>query len=341
MKKSLALILALTMLLALVACSKEAEKVDGQPPNNVTAQPETKYMTFGASPATASMYPYWVAVGDTISTVYPEYNITISESQGATDIVNRIRANEVILGNSISKSDWQNYAGEGSWDGKPNKDARILWYYDLAVMIGVVPASSDIMSYSDLSGKKVSTGGTGTTLSSIITSCFEELGIAPSYYEASKSDAQEAFTNRQVAYLCSAIGQPDPFIVQTNASLEVRYLSFTQDEVDAIHTAFPYITSVVVPAGTYENQREDILTIQWLQGCQTSTELTQEDGYKMFKAIYENKNSWIDTMPSAANNDMIAMTLSSPIPLHAGAVQYIEEQGVEVPASLIPPEYIK
>lgn len=255
MKKFFVLLLALAMVFALAACGETNTNTE------INTQPETQYLTFGASPATASMYPYWVAVGDTISTIYPEYNITISESQGATDIVNRIRAGEVILGNSISKSDWQNYAGEGTWDGQPNENARILWYYDMAVMIGVVPASSDIECYSDLTGKKVSTGGTGTTLSSIITSCFEELGVEPNYYEASKGDAQEAFINRQVVYLCSAIGQPDPFIVQTNASLEVRYLSFTQEEVDAIHAAFPYISAVTVPAGTYENQTEDILTM--------------------------------------------------------------------------------
>lgn len=335
MKRLGALLLTGILLISLVACSKDQQS---DPSGDQT--PKTQYMTFGASPATASMYPYWVAVGKTISTIYPEYNITISESQGATDIVNRIRAGEVILGNGISKSDWQNYAGEGTWEGDPNANARVLWYYDLAVMIGVVPANSDVYSYADLNGAKVSTGGTGTTLSSIITSCLDELNIKPQYYEASKGDAQEAFINRQVEYLCSAMGQPDSFIVQTNASLEVRYLSFTQEEVDAIHVAFPYITGVVVPAGTYDNQTEDILTIQWLQGCQTSTELTQEDGYKMFKAIYENKDMWIDTMKTAEKNDMIQMTLSSPIPLHAGAVQYIKEQGIEVPEALIPAEYV-
>ncbi len=326
MKKSIALFLALFTVLS---C------------NTAEALAKTQYLTFGASPATASMYPYWVAVGKTISTIYPEYNITISESQGATDIVNRVRAGEVILGNGISKSDWQNYAGEGLWNGSPNKNARVLWYYDLAIMIGVVPASSGINSYSQLNGQKVSTGGTGTTLSSIITDSLGVIGVAPDYYEASKSDAQEAFINRQVQYMCSATGQPDPFIVQTGASLPVHYLSFTQEEIDKIHKAFPYITGVAVPAGTYDGQAKEILTIQWLQGCQTCTDLSQEDGYKMFKAIYENQKMWINTMPTAAKNDMIKMTLQSPIPLHAGAVQYIEEKGIEVPAHLIPPEYVK
>ena len=338
MKKLGIALLCLATLLASVSCASTETPQSSSDPSSTA---ETQYMTFGASPATASMYPYWVAVGKTISTIYPEFNITISESQGAADIVNRIRSNEVILGNSISQSDWQNYVGEGLWEGSPNQDARILWYYDLAVMVGVVPESSDIYSYTDLAGEEVSTGGTGTTLSSIITSVLDLLEIQPDYYEASKSDAQEAFINRQVVYLCSATGQPDPFIVQTNASLDVRYLSFTEEEISTIHEAFPYITGVTVPAGTYENQTEDILTIQWLQGCQTSTELSQEDGYKMFKAVYENQEMWLDTMPTAANNDMIDITLDSPIPLHAGAVQYIEEQGIAVPESLIPPEYVK
>ena len=37
---------------------------------------------------------------------------------------------------------------------------------------------------------------------------------------------------------------------------------------------------------------------------------------------------------------MVAYTLASAIPLHAGTVQYLIEKGVSVPESLIPPEYI-
>jgi hypothetical protein len=40
---------------------------------------QTKYYNFGASPATAAMYPLWVGVGKAVQEAYPEYQITVSE----------------------------------------------------------------------------------------------------------------------------------------------------------------------------------------------------------------------------------------------------------------------
>ena len=51
------------------------------------------------------------------------------------------------------------------------------------------------------------------------------------------------------------------------------------------------------------------------------------------------KSQWQRAYPWAADNNVIELTLRSPIPLHAGAVRYFIEHRVQVPDRLIPPEY--
>ena len=98
---------------------------------------------------------------------------------------------------------------------------------------------------------------------------------------------------------------------------------------------------MTIPAGTYEGIDYDVNTYCFSQGAQSSSNLSQETGYKICTAIFETQRDvWEAAMPNLASNDMVAYTLASAIPLHAGTVQYLIEKGVSVPESLIPPEYV-
>ena len=58
------------------------------------------------------------------------------------------------------------------------------------------------------------------------------------------------------------------------------------------------------------------------------------------KAMFEDgRDVWSVAYPQGAEKDLIELTLQSPIPLHAGTVQYLKEKGVEIPETLIPEEY--
>jgi TRAP-type uncharacterized transport system substrate-binding protein len=94
-----------------------------------------------------------------------------------------------------------------------------------------------------------------------------------------------------------------------------------------------------IPAKTYGDTQE-VLTIGELDGGHTLSDLPGEVGYAFFKAMWEDgKPFWQAAYPSAANNNVIEMTLKSSVPLHAGTVRYLTEHGIKVPERLIPPEY--
>ncbi len=335
MKRFFTLLLSTAILLGLTACGNSA-MTDGKEPDV-----KNEYLTFAASPATAAMYPYWVAVGQAVQTAYPELHVSVSESQGSTDISNRIRAGEADLGNSASPSDWDNYNGTGSFDSA-NPDARMLWYFDAGTCcLFAVAEDSGINSFEDLAGQKLNPGGTGTTVALLSMKAFDILGIDVSWFDAGKSDAADAYGNRQIVGVCSGTTQPDTYIIQLQATRALKILSFTDEQLDKIIEEMPYLSKVTIPAGTYEGIDYDVNTYCFSQGAQSSSNLSQETGYKICTAIFETQRDvWEAAMPNLASNDMVAYTLASAIPLHAGTVQYLIEKGVSVPESLIPPEYI-
>lgn len=310
----------------------------------VQAASATTYLTMAAVASSSGLFPYVVSIGKVLNTHCKDYNITVSESGGNVDNTKRLRAGEVKIANSISNTDYESYTGTGTtFGGDPYQDFRILWYYEKSPIQICVAADSGIESIWDLEGKPFNPGGTGTAASVVIHAAFDALGIKPDYFEAGQADAADAYANRQIVGAVKTGPAPDSYVMQLNASRPVKILSISDEDMAKILEAIPSCKSAIVGAGSYEfNPDYEAQCISTYQGVQVSMDFTQEEGYQFFKAMWEDgKEIWQNAYPVGANNDVPAMTLqAAATPLHAGTVQYLVEHGYEVPAELIPPEYV-
>ena len=295
--------------------------------------------TFAAAPSVSPVYTYWVSIAKAVKTVYPQFNITVTETTGALDITKRVRAKQAALGNSMADLDYTSYLGEEQFQGQPNKKMRILWYYDFLIAQWGVAKSSGIKSIEGLTGKDFNPGGAGGGIVPITKKIFEMFGVKPKYFEATQQSAIEAIENRQIIGLSKTGPVPDSFFQQIMPSVELEMIGLTKEQQAKAIEKYPYWVPYTIPAKTYGNSQE-VQTVAVLTGGQTTSDLPEEVGYAFFKAMWEGgKSQWQRAYPSAANNDVIELTLRSPIPLHAGAVRYFIEHGVQVPDRLIPPEY--
>ena len=295
--------------------------------------------TFAAAPSVSPVYTYWVSIAKAVKTVYPQFNITVTETTGALDITKRVRAKQAALGNSMADLDYTSYLGEEQFQGQPNKKMRILWYYDFLIAQWGVAKSSGIKSIEGLTGKDFNPGGAGGGIVPITKKIFEMFGVKPKYFEATQQSAIEAVENRQIIGLSKTGPVPDSFFQQIMPSVELEMIGLTKEQQAKAIEKYPYWVPYTIPAKTYGNSQE-VQTVAVLTGGQTTSDLPEEVGYAFFRAMWEGgKSQWQRAYPSAANNDVIELTLRSPIPLHAGAVRYFIEHGVQVPDRLIPPEY--
>lgn len=329
------MVLSILMMTTLIGCGANNDA------SGESLSPKRQFFTFAANPSSSAFYPYWVAVGKAVQDTYPEYQVTVSESQGAVDIANRIRSGESILGNSVSSTDYENYNGKGTFEGQPDSTARILWYYAESPMYICVSKDSGIKDIAELNGQKYNLGGTGTSGAVLANDILNLLGIKVDSFESSQSDAADAYASRQIkGTIKFGSTSGDSYIMQLNAALPIEVLSFTDEQLDQITSAFPYLSKSTIPAGTYDGIDYEIKTVAFYQGATSTTKLSQEDGYKVIKAVYDDGKAIIDAgFPSGANVDVLELALLSSVPLHAGTVQYMIEQGKEVPENLIPEEY--
>jgi len=349
MRKALSMVIVGMLVLGLTACSSSGGTSGSAPAGGSTgtgssAEAEkngTKYWTFATPPTTSALYTYCVGVGQAIQDKMPEYQITMSECTGAVQITKLVRQNNATIGNSVSSTDFENYTGVGDFNGSAGKDSRILWYYENTPLQLVVSKSSGITDVAQLNGKKFNPGGATTSAESLTHGIMTALGVKPNYYVAGQSDAGDAYSNRQIDGVVKAGPAGDSFVVQLNAAVPVRILSFTDEELDKIVKAIPYVVKTTIPAGSYSGQDYDVKTVETMMGVQTSVKnMTQEDGYKLISCYLGNAKASVDAAyPSGKKVDVVKLTLNSPVPLQAGTVQYLVEKGYKVPKNLIPPEY--
>lgn len=314
---------------------------DIQSPSSSPPADEKVLLTIGGAPATANIYAYWVAVAKGLNEEYENFNVTVTEGSGSLDSIKRLRTGEADFVTGTATTDVESYFGTGNFEGDPFEEQRTFWYYDKAFLQILVSEESGVETVYDLTGKKYSAGGTGMAMAKSTLALFEYLGVYPDYYEAAKADAGDAYTNRQIVGITSSAAAPDSFVLQLTAAVPGKFLQWPLDKIDELVEKFPDLSKGVLPGATYEFMTEDRTTLCVLQGCMTTTKLSQEIGYKIIKNVNEyGRKYWESASASAANANFIENTLATAIPLHAGTVQYFTELGVDIPEHLIPPEYI-
>ena len=337
MKKTIATLLIISMVSCLfTGCGKSST------PDANTDKVETRYLTLSAVAASSGLFPYCVALGNVLSKL-PELDITVAESGGNVANTQELRIGEVSIANSISNTDYESYTGTGStFTDQPFTDVRILWYYESTPIQVFVAEDTGIDSLSDLDGQDFNPGGTGTAASVVMHDALDTLNIHPKYFEAAQSDAGDAYSNRQIVGSVKTGSAPDSYIVQAHTNRPVKLINFTDEELTAVLAAIPSVTTGTVPAGAYDGIDYEIQTLCTYQGIQVDMSFSQELVYKMWKAMWEDYDEvWKTAYVNGANNNVPEMTLqAAKTPLHAGTVQYLTELGYDVPAELIPEEYV-
>jgi len=105
----------------------------------------------------------------------------------------------------------------------------------------------------------------------------------------------------------------------------INVVAVPKAEVDKIGA--PYI-SVVIPAGTYDGQAEDVETAAVGNFLITHEGVSEETAYQMTKLLYDNLPQLIASHAAAKAIDPAKALDGMPVPLHPGAERYYREAGI-------------
>jgi TRAP-type uncharacterized transport system substrate-binding protein len=137
----------------------------------------------------------------------------------------------------------------------------------------------------------------------------------------------------------------DAALIEVNMTTPLAAIGFTKEETQKILKEMPYLNFVETKKGNIKELPDDgpFYEEAAIAGGIATTKISQEIGYKIVKAYYENLADIQAAYGPAKGWDPIAdyfkFAGEEIVPAHAGLVQFAKERGISVPDRFIPPEY--
>lgn len=267
--------------------------------------------------------------------VLPHVNLTTVETEGSVRNVEFVETGKADLGLALADVAYVGFSGGvGDLRSRASRVRGLAVLHSSTIHVLVAP-DSPITSLSQLKGRRVGVGptGSGTAITSAIL--LRAHGVAPDQVE---EHAMPFLT----AIDALANGRLDAVFITAAATVEVvqqatragsRLLDVSGPVVDRLRVDYPFLQPTTVPPGTYPGQDRPIQTLKEsviLIGRDDLDELIVRDiTAALFKVL---PTLSVDVLPSlSVDGDFLRLidvrrAPATPIPLHPGAALYYRER---------------
>ncbi len=289
-------------------------------------------VTYKSAKSTSSYYQMAVQIATGMkSGSQGDVIVTVEESQGSVQNVMEVigrKGNYVFTTPPVLVKLAR--GGKAMFEGKENprfNAIRALFPIPSLTMHFVMSEKSGVTDFAGMEGKTMllGKGSFGATEGAKYLKLFGLEGKV-NLAEVALSNAVSALKNGQIDGFVTAGSYPAPNVVEAAASTGARVLSLSDEQV-----ALSRRTRLVIPAGTYAGQSEDIITTSLPVVAFATTDMDDATAYALTRTYWEAKGS----MGSAAkwwNGVSLKMLDNILTEIHPGAAQYYKEVGATLAA---------
>jgi hypothetical protein len=319
MKKTLALVLALCMVLALCACGG-------------AKQEEKKGLVFTTGGETGTYYGFGNIMAQKVS-ADTDTDVAAIASGGSKANIEALGAGDAQL--AFTQYDVMLYAYNGTntfEDVGPNNSFSVVAaLYPESVHI--VTLNPDLKSVADLKGKSVSIGAAG---SGVYFNAIDILGayglaetdINPTYQ--SFGDSVEALQDGQIDAAFVVAGAPVSAVTSLAATNQVYLISLDAEHADKLVADIPTYSKATIPASIYGTP-EDCSTVAINAVIIADDKVADDDVYNFLKTVYGSIDALKEAHAIAGNLSLELASSITAVPYHPGAAKYFAENGITVP----------
>ncbi|WP_024333320.1 TAXI family TRAP transporter solute-binding subunit [Desulfotignum balticum] len=294
-------------------------------------------ISIGAGPQGASYYGWGAAWSNIMQKKIAGSSFSVEATGGPSDNIKLIQSGDIDFGWATTWLAGEAYNGKGWADKKYDKIRAIFPMY-FSVLYIYTLEKNNINSISELEGKLVCTGNSGSTSDLAGNGVLKALKIHPkSISPISTNIGVNNLKDGLVDVNIGVSGVPAPFLLDLETTHEIKFIPLTTMEIRTIKKKYPYWSLGTLKKETYKHLQSDFKCIQFWNIALASKDLPDDYVYKIVKATFEARDQMVASNASAKNLIMDNILYSS-VPLHPGALRYYQEMGVNIPNNLIPSE---
>lgn len=297
-----------------------------------------KTLTLGTASVGGTYFVYgqvWASlVNEKIGT-----NIGTQQTQGPNQNIILTDARQVDFGMTTMGVALQAWNGTGDWTkGKKYSNVRAIFpMYDTPFHF-IALEKSGISSVAQLAGKKVGVGPRAGTCGTYFPLMFKAIGIEPTVRNGQASDMASNLQDGLIDAFPFCAGVPIAAYSELETSAKVNFFTFTDDQLAKIKAALPELSDSVIPKGSYKQQTVDHKTVGLFNFAIAHKDVPEDLVYAVVKAVLENNPAMVKGHKAAVETLTANWNRNTFLPFHPGAVRYLKEKGLNVPAHLVGPK---
>lgn len=290
------------------------------------AAADTK-ITYKSAKSTSSYYQMAVEIAEAMKKGSSgEIIVTVEESQGSVQNVMEAigRTNNYVFTTPPALIGLAR-GGKAMFKDKSNprfNEIRALFPIPSLTMHFVMSQNSGVSDFAGMEGKTIllGKGSFGAKEGEKYLKLFGLEGKVK-LAEVELSNAVPALKNGQIDGFVTAGSFPAPNVIEAAASAGAKVISLNDEQVKASKR-----TRLIIPAGTYSGQSEDIVTTSLPVVAYTTTDMDDATAYNLTKTFWENKAGLGDAAKwwNGVSLDMLSNITTD---IHPGAKKYYSEIG--------------
>lgn len=293
--------------------------------------------------ATAGTGGVYYLVGGSIAEIWsrelPDYLAVAEVTGGSVENLSLLMSGQVAVAFSMGTNALGAYTGTNSFEGGETGEVLVLAaLYPNLLQLGALQGSG-VEGLSDLVGRRVSVGAPGSGTEVGARTLLEANGIGYDDFEPQRLNFNETANGIRDGTVDAGFwsaGAPTSSIMDLATARDIRLVAIGDDEVARARAVDPTLRRDVLPAGSYRGQDEPVPTLSTPNVLVVRRDMPDELAYSLVRVLLEAQDELARVHPVAGRISAEYTLEVSPIPLHPGVVRYLEEQGYEIPAHLIP-----
>lgn len=309
---------ALTLCLAVNAQAAERKKVN---------------ISFPTAATTGALYPLGAGIANIWNNKLDYVNTRVQASNGGLQNLNLLKQKEAQVSFAVSSIAYEAAHGQSAFKDRAYPELRVLagLYYNPNQV--VARSESGVNTLADFKGKRFSPGSAGGTTEGESRVHFTAAGLQyPENLQLQRvgfTESIDLMRNKQLDGAWIMAGIPTAAVTEMCATAGGKLIGMDAALIKKLQADYPWYSAYVIPAGTYEGQKDPVTTTAVKMLLLTDAAMPDDVIYDLTKALWENLDEAqkAHAVMKGVTPDMAVKDLSG-LALHPGAEKYYREAGL-------------
>lgn len=290
-------------------------------------------ISFPTAATTGALYPLGTGISSLWNEKLDYASVRVQASNGGVQNLNLLKSGDAQVSFAVSSITYEALHGQRGFSGRAYEGVRVLagLYYNPNQV--VARGASGVSALEDFKGKRFAPGAAGGTTEVESRVHFTAAGLSyPGDIKAQFvgfTESIDLMRNRQMDGAWIMAGTPTAAVTEMCATAGGRLVGMSPELIKKVQGEYPWYVEYTIPANTYDNQPEPVLTTAVKMLLLTDASMPDDVVYDLTRTFWENlpELGRAHAVMKSVTVDMAVSDLAG-IPLHPGAARYYREIGL-------------